>query len=101
MGDAILPFRVQIEDSQIEDLRARLSRTRWPERETVDDWSQGIPLSYVEELCRYWQRDYDMRRIEKRLNVYPQFRTEIDGLAIHFLHVRSPHADALPLVMTH
>jgi epoxide hydrolase len=101
MADALVPFRVGIEGAQIEDLRARLARTRWPERETVDDWSQGIPLSYVQELCGYWERDYDMRRVEKRLNAQPQFCTEIDGVAIHFLHVRSPHQDALPLVMTH
>jgi len=101
MADALIPFQVRIDEAEIEDLRARLRRTRWPERETVDDWSQGIPLSYVQELCGYWERDYDMRRVEKRLNAHPQFRTEIDGLAIHFLHVRSPHQDALPLVMTH
>ena len=101
MSDSLTPFRVQIEDAAIEDLRARLARTRWPDRENVSDWSQGIPLSYVQELCGYWQRDYDMRRLEKRLNAYPQFRTEIDGVAIHFLHVRSKHESALPLVMTH
>jgi pimeloyl-ACP methyl ester carboxylesterase len=101
MNDRLIPFRVQIEDAQIDDLRSRLARTRWPDREPVDDWSQGTPLSYAQELCGYWQRDYDMRRLEKRLNAYEQFRTEIDGVAIHFLHVRSPHANALPLVMTH
>ena len=101
MNDALVPFRVRIDDAAIEDLRSRLAHTRFPDREPVQDWSQGTPLSYVQELCGYWQRDYDMRRLEKRLNAYPQFRTEIDGVAIHFLHVRSPHENALPLVMTH
>jgi pimeloyl-ACP methyl ester carboxylesterase len=101
MSDALVPFRVRIDDAAIEDLRARLGRTRFPDREPVQDWSQGTPLSYVQELCGYWQRDYDMRRLEKRLNAYEQFRTEIDGVAIHLLHVRSPHANALPLIMTH
>jgi epoxide hydrolase len=101
MNDALVPFRVRIDDAAIEDLRSRLARTRFPDREPVQDWSQGTPLSYVQELCGYWQRDYDMRRLEKRLNAYPQFRTEIDGVAIYFLHVRSPHENALPLVMTH
>jgi pimeloyl-ACP methyl ester carboxylesterase len=95
------PFRLEVPDSDLDDLRARLARTRWPEPETVDDWSQGIPLSYVRELCDYWSGDYDWRRAERQLNSFPQFRMEIDGLGIHFLHVRSPHPDALPLVMTH
>jgi epoxide hydrolase len=101
MADEVIPFQVRIDDAQIEDLRARLARTRWPDRETVEDWSQGIPLSYVQELCRYLERDYDMRRLEARLNAHPQFRTEIDGVGIHFLHIRSPHKGALPLIMTH
>ena len=95
------PFRIEIPESELRDLRARLRRTRWPERETVDDWSQGVPLAYVRELCDYWADGYDWRATEARLNALPQFRTEIDGLGIHFLHVRSPHADALPLVVTH
>jgi pimeloyl-ACP methyl ester carboxylesterase len=101
MAAEIVPFRVHVEDAQIEDLRTRLARTRWPERETVEDWSQGIPLAYVQELCGYWQREYDMRRVENRLNAHPQFRTTIDGVGVHFLHVRSRHEGALPLVMTH
>jgi epoxide hydrolase len=101
MSSELVPFQLRIDEAQIQDLRARLARTRWPERETVEDWSQGIPLSYVQQLCRYWERDYDMRRLEARLNAHPQFRTTIDGVGIHFLHVRSRHDGALPLVMTH
>ena len=89
MADDVVPFRISIEEAQLEDLRTRLRNTRWPEAETVDDWSQGIPLAYVQELCRYWAEDYDWRRAEAQLNAFPQFRTEIDGLGIHFLHVRS------------
>jgi pimeloyl-ACP methyl ester carboxylesterase len=95
------PFRVDIAESELTDLRRRLRQTRWPEAETVDDWSQGVPLAYLQELCGYWAEEYDWRATEARLNALPQFRTEIDGLGIHFLHVRSPHPDALPLVMTH
>lgn len=101
MSARIQPFRVDIREWELSDLRARLRGTRWPEAETVDDWSQGVPLAYVEDLCRYWADDYDWRATEQRLNELPQFHTEIDGLAIHFLHVRSPHADAVPLVITH
>jgi pimeloyl-ACP methyl ester carboxylesterase len=95
------PFRIEIPEADVVDLRQRLSRARWPERETVDDWSQGVPLSYLRELCGYWAEAYDWRATEARLNALPQFRTEIDGLGIHFLHVRSPHPGALPLVLTH
>ncbi|HEV2951188.1 MAG TPA: epoxide hydrolase N-terminal domain-containing protein, partial [Actinomycetota bacterium] len=95
------PFRIEIADDALEDLGERLRRTRWPEPETVDDWSQGVPLPYLRELCRSWAAEYDWGATEARLNALPQFRTEIDGLRIHFLHVRSPHADALPLVITH
>jgi pimeloyl-ACP methyl ester carboxylesterase len=101
MSDAIESFSVRVDAAQIEDLRERLGRTRWPERETPDDWSQGIPLDYTRELCDYWQQSYDMQRIADRLNAYENYRTEIDGLGFHFLHVRSPEANALPLVMTH
>jgi pimeloyl-ACP methyl ester carboxylesterase len=97
----VTPFRIDIPDAELRDLRERLLRTRWPEVETVDDWSQGVPLGYLQELCRYWADGYDWRATEGRLNDLPQFRTEIDGLGIHFIHVRSPHADALPLVITH
>ena len=95
------PFRIAIPDDQLDDLRERLERTRWPERETVDDWSQGVPLAYLSELCSYWADGYDWRATEARLNAFPQFRTELDGLRIHYLHVRSPHPDALPLVISH
>jgi len=101
MSDAVTPFKVQIAPGDIEDLRRRLRATRWPEPETTGDWNQGIPLDYVQTVCRYWAQDYDMQRLAERLNRFPQFRTEIDGLGIHFLHVRSPHEDALPLVITH
>ena len=101
MSDEILPFRIDVDDEQLADLRRRLKATRWPDRETVDDWSQGIPLAYVQEVCAYWAGGYDWRRAEARINSYDQFRTEIDGVGIHFLHVRSPQADALPLVVTH
>jgi epoxide hydrolase len=101
MSDAITPFKVEITTAEIEDLRRRLAATRWPDAETTGDWSQGIPLAYMKEVCAYWATQYDMQRVAKRLNAFPQFRSAIDGLGIHFLHVRSPHADALPLVMTH
>jgi pimeloyl-ACP methyl ester carboxylesterase len=97
----IVPFRIEITDAALLDLRERLHRTRWPDPETVDDWSQGVPLSYVQEVCQYWGDKYDWRSTEARLNRFPQFRTGIDGLDIHFLHVRSPHDGALPLVITH
>jgi pimeloyl-ACP methyl ester carboxylesterase len=98
---AVTPFRVHLPQPEIDDLRERLRRTRWPEPETVDDWSQGVPLAYLRELCAYWAEGYDWRAAEARLNSFPQFRTEIDGLGIHFLHVRSPHPQAIPLVVTH
>jgi pimeloyl-ACP methyl ester carboxylesterase len=101
MPDEIAPFRIDVPEAEVRDLRARLGRTRWPERETVDDLSQGVPLAYVQELCAYWAEGYDWRATEARLNALPQFRMELDGLGIHFLHVRSSHAEALPLVLTH
>jgi epoxide hydrolase len=97
----VMPFRIAVPEADLADLRDRLRRTRWPQRETVDDWSQGMPLAYLQDLCRYWAEEYDWRATEARLNALPQYRTEIDGVGIHFVHVRSPHADALPLVMTH
>jgi pimeloyl-ACP methyl ester carboxylesterase len=101
MTDDITPFTIRVPEADLRDLRDRLERTRWPERETVEDWSQGVPLAYLQDLCQYWAAEYDWRATEARLNALPQFRTVIDGLGIHFLHVRSPHADALPLVITH
>ncbi|HEX5617787.1 MAG TPA: epoxide hydrolase [Solirubrobacteraceae bacterium] len=95
----ISPFRIAVSDEQLEDLRTRLRSTRWPERETATN--QGVPLDYMQELCAYWADRYDWRATEARLNALPQFRTEIDGLGIHFIHVRSADPDALPLVMTH
>ncbi len=94
-------FRIEVAETELKDLRARLRGARWPEPETVADWSQGVPLDYLAELCRYWADAYDWRATEARLNALPQFRATIDGLGIHFLHVRSPHAGALPLVITH
>lgn len=101
MSDEILPFRIDVADADLADLQTRLSRTRWPDAETVDDWSQGIPLAYVQDLCSYWGSTYDWRATESRLNALGSSRTELDGLGIHFLHVRSPEPDALPLVLTH
>ena len=101
MPAEIVPFTLAVPDADLADLRERLARTRWPERETVDDWSQGIPLGYLRELCDYWRDGYDWRRVEARLNAIGQFSAEIDGLAIHFLHARSSHPGALPLVLTH
>lgn len=97
----ITPFQVRIPETDVTDLRERLRRTRWPEPETVGDWSQGTPLAYVRELCRYWREDYDWDAAEARLNRFPQFRTGLGELRVHFVHVRSPHPDAVPLLMTH
>ena len=100
-GSAIRPFHVEVPEEALADLRRRLAATRWPSRELVPDRSQGVQLATMQQLCRYWASDYDWRRCEARLNALPQFMTEIDGVDIHFIHVRSPHPDALPLVMTH
>src|SRR5438552_13206097 len=96
----IRPFRIDVPEERIADLRRRLSATRWPDQETVDDRSQGVQLARIQALIRYWEKHYDWRRIEARLNALPQFMTEIDGLDIQFAHIRSPHDDALPLLMT-
>jgi pimeloyl-ACP methyl ester carboxylesterase len=101
MNDDVATFRISVPESELEDLRARLRNTRWPEAETVDDWSQGVPLAYLRDLCTYWVDEYDWRATEARLNALPQFRTVVDGLGIHFVHARSRHADALPLVLSH
>jgi pimeloyl-ACP methyl ester carboxylesterase len=100
-GSAVRPFRAAIPEEALEDLRRRLAATRWPSRELVPDRSQGVQLAAAQALCRYWATEYDLRRCEARLNALPQFTTEIDGVDIHFVHVRSPHPDALPLIMTH
>jgi pimeloyl-ACP methyl ester carboxylesterase len=97
----IRPFRVDIPEEALDDLRRRIAATRWPSRELVEDRSQGVQLATLQELTRYWTSDYDWRKAEAKLNALPQFRTEIDGVNIHFLHVRSPHEHALPLIMTH
>jgi pimeloyl-ACP methyl ester carboxylesterase len=101
LTENIEEFRIEVPEAALEDLRARLRATRWPEPEPVEDWSQGVPLAYLQQLCAYWATDYDWRATEARLNSLPQFRTTIDGLAIQFIHVRSPVAEAVPLVMTH
>jgi epoxide hydrolase len=101
MSDAITPFSIDISDEQIDDLKRRLDATRWPEHETVNDWSQGAPLDYVKELCGYWRNEYDWRRCEEKLNSFNSYMTTIDELHIHFLHKRSPHEDALPIIITH
>jgi pimeloyl-ACP methyl ester carboxylesterase len=100
-GRAIRPFHVDIPDEALTDMRQRIAATKWPDRETVPDSSQGVQLETVRELARYWATDYDWRRCEAELNALPQFVTEIDGLDIHFIHVRSQHDDALPLVVNH
>ncbi|HEY3148433.1 MAG TPA: epoxide hydrolase [Dongiaceae bacterium] len=99
--EAIRPFRVNIPEAALADLRRRLAATRLPERETVSDNSQGVPLATVQKLVRYWANEYDWRKIEAKLNAYPNFITEIDGLDIHFIHVRSKHENALPVIVTH
>jgi pimeloyl-ACP methyl ester carboxylesterase len=101
MGQEIVPFRIEIAKAELADLRRRLRQTRWPERETVAGWSQGVPLAYLRELCDYWADGYDWRATEARLNALPQFQTEIDGIRFVFAHVRSPNPGALPLILTH
>jgi pimeloyl-ACP methyl ester carboxylesterase len=98
---AIRPFQVNIPDAELAELRRRINSTRWPDRETVTDESQGVPLATIQELARYWATDYDWRKCEAKLNALPQFIAEIDGLDIHFIHVRSKHENALPLIVTH
>jgi pimeloyl-ACP methyl ester carboxylesterase len=98
---AVRPFQVSFPEAELTELRRRIIATRWPERETVADDSQGVPLATIQKLARYWGRDYDWSKCQERLNSLPQFITEIDGLDIHFIHVRSKHEDALPLIITH
>jgi pimeloyl-ACP methyl ester carboxylesterase len=100
-GTAIRPFAIDTPEAHLDDLRARIAATRWPEKEPVDDQSQGVQLATMQALARYWQDEYDWRKCEERLNAVPHFITEIDGLDIHFIHVRSAHEDALPLIVTH
>jgi pimeloyl-ACP methyl ester carboxylesterase len=98
---AIRPFHVNVPEAELTDLRRRIKATRWPEKETVADTSQGVPLAPLMDLARYWATDYDWRKCEAKLNALPQFTTEIDGLEIHFIHARSKHKDALPVIITH
>src|ERR1700694_2017137 len=98
---SIRPFKVDVPEEQLADLRSRIAATRWPEKETVADASQGVQLATMQKLMRYWGTEYDFSRFEARLNALPQFITEIDGLDIHFIHVKSPHKNALPLIITH
>ena len=100
-GNAIRPFRVNVPEAALVDLRRRINATRWPDRETVSDELQGVPLAMIQELTHYWGTDYDWRKVEAKLNALPQFITEIDGLDIHFIHIRSTHENALPLIVTH
>jgi pimeloyl-ACP methyl ester carboxylesterase len=100
-SNSIHPFKISIPSSTLDDLQTRLRLTRWPDKETVTDWSQGVPLATIKELCEYWQTKYDWRRCELLLNSYPQFTTTIDGVEIYFLHIRSKHENALPIILTH
>ena len=97
----IRPFSIDIPQGELDELRRRIEATRWPTAELVDDRSQGVQLAAAQELARFWTTEYDWRECEARLNALPQFKTEIDGVDIHFIHVKSAHENALPLVMTH
>ena len=98
---AIRPFSVNVPETELAELRQRIRATRFPEKETVNDFSQGVPLATVQKLAHYWATEYDWRKVEARINAVPNFITEIDGLDIHFIHVRSKHPNALPLIVTH
>jgi len=100
-GSTIRPFHVNIPESELAEMRDRIRATRWPDPETVTDESQGVKLAMMQDLARYWATDYDWRKVESRLNALQQFTTEIDGLEIHFIHARSKHKNALPLIATH
>src|SRR5260370_3670651 len=100
-ADAVSEFKLSIPAGALDGLQTRLAMPRWPNKETVGDWSQGVPLEKMKALADYWRTTYDMRPLEQRLNAFPQFRTQIDGLGIHFLHVKSKHSNALPIIMTH
>ena len=99
--EEVTPLNVHVPQAALTDLKRRLASTRWPERETVVDWSQGVPLQKAQSLIAYWRDKYDWRRFEARLNAFRQYRTQIDGVGIHFIHVRSPHQNALPIILTH
>jgi pimeloyl-ACP methyl ester carboxylesterase len=97
----VRPFHVEVPEEDLVELRRRIAATRWPEKEPVTDPSQGVQLATMQALARYWETEYDFGRLEARLSVLPQFMTELDGLDVHFIHLRSPHEDALPLIITH
>ena len=97
----IRPFEIHMSNGDLADLRRRIAAMRWPSSELVADRSQGVQLATLKDLARYWATDYDWRRCEAKLNALPMFKTEIDGVGVHFIHVKSPHADAMPLIMTH
>ncbi len=101
MTETIRPFKIAIAEEVLTDLKQRLANTRWPEKEPVDDWSQGTPLSYIQSLCKYWETEYNWREREALLNQFDQFTTRLNDVDIHFIHVRSPHENAVPLLMTH
>src|SRR6187455_87085 len=101
MNVEVRPFRVDVPEAELDDLRRRIKATRFPEKEAVADFSQGVQLALIQEIARYWASDYDWRKVETKLNSYPQFITEIDGLDIHFIHVKSKHPNALPVIVTH
>jgi hypothetical protein len=98
---AVRPFRIDVPQEDLDDLRRRIAAASWPSKELVEDRSQGVQLATMQKLARYWETDYDWRKVEEKLNALPQFTTEIDGVDIHFIHVRSQHEDAMPLIMTH
>ncbi|MFD9615468.1 epoxide hydrolase N-terminal domain-containing protein, partial [Streptomyces sp. NPDC059083] len=100
-GSDIVPFHVPVDAEALADLRERLARTRWPDRETVDGWDQGVPLDYLQALCRYWEQDYDWSARAEAINQLPQFTTVLDGVRIHFVHAPSPEPHAVPLLITH
>ena len=100
-NEEVKPFELNVDSSEIEDLRVRLRAARWPEKETVDDWSQGVPLSYHREFCEYWADEYDWFATQQRLNEFSQFVTEIDGLEIHFVQMQSKHSQATPLPVSY
>ncbi|HMG09273.1 MAG TPA: epoxide hydrolase N-terminal domain-containing protein, partial [Mucilaginibacter sp.] len=100
-AELIRPFQFTFPQADLDDLYRRILATRWPEKETVNDQTQGVPLATMKALAHYWATEYDWRKVEAKLNALPQFMTEIDGLDIHFIHVRSKHANALPLIVTH
>src|SRR5688572_4424330 len=101
MDREIRPFRIDIPDADLDDLRDRLARTRWPDERPGAAWSRGVPLGYLKELATYWRAGFDWRKQETALNEFPQFTTEVDGQTVHFLHVRSPEPAALPLLLIH